>query len=83
MKDLKPIRLTGHARSRMMRYQIDEKEVFECLRNPDKIVGGYKGRRIAHKVRNKYVIRAIYEENELIIVVTVYLAWKGRYERGT
>jgi len=83
MNELKPIRLTVHARLRMMRYQLSDEEVIECLRNPDKVVGGYKGRRIAHKVKNKYVIRAIYEENELITVVTVYLAWKSRYERGT
>jgi len=83
MNELKPIRLTVHARLRMMRYQLSDEEVIECLRNPDKVAGGYKGRRIAHKVKNKYVIRAIYEENELITVVTVYLAWKSRYERGT
>jgi len=82
MNKLKPIRLTEHARFRMMRYQISEEEVTACLRNPDKVVGGYKGRKIAHKVKNRYVIRVIYEENELITVVTVYLAWKSRYERG-
>ena len=82
MNKLKPIRLTEHARFRMMRYQISEEEVTACLRNPDKVVGGYKVRKIAHRVRNKYVIRVIYEENELITVVTVYLAWKSRYEKG-
>jgi hypothetical protein len=60
MNEFKPIRLTVHARLRMMRYQISEKEVIECLRNPNKVVRGYKGGKIAHKVKNKYVIRAIY-----------------------
>jgi hypothetical protein len=83
MKHLKPIRLTLHARLRMLKYRLSEEEVAACLRNPDKVVSGYKGRRIANKIRNKYVIRAIYEENELITVVAVYLAWKSRYERGT
>ena len=83
MNKLKPIRLTVHARLRMMRYRISREEVTACLRNPDKVIGGYKGKKIAHRVKNKYVIRAIYEENELITVVTVYLAWKSRYERET
>jgi len=83
MNKSKPIRLTLHARLRMMRYQLSEEEVIDCIRNPDSVVGGYKGREIAHKVKNKYVIRAIFEENELITVVTVYLAWTSRYERGT
>jgi hypothetical protein len=67
----------------MMRYRISREEVTACLRNPDKVIVGYKGRKIAHRVKNKYVIRAIYEENELITVVNVYLAWKSRYEGET
>jgi hypothetical protein len=67
----------------MMRYRISEAEVVGCIRNPDNVVKGYKDRKVAHKLRNKYVIRTVYEENELITVVTVYLAWKSRYERGT
>ncbi len=43
------IRFTDHARMRMQKYNITEKEVFEALLNPDKIVEGYRGRLIAHK----------------------------------
>ena len=78
----KPIRLTVHARLRLMRYQLSEEEVIDCIRNPDRVVGGYRSRIIAHKVKNKHVIRAIFEETKLITVVTGYLAEKSRYERG-
>jgi len=47
MNKFKPVRFTEHARFRMMRYQISEEELVECLRNPDKVIGGYKGRKIA------------------------------------
>jgi hypothetical protein len=83
LNKFKPIKLTVHARLRMMKYQLSEEEVIDCIQNPDSVVKGYKGREIANKVKNKYVIRAIFEENELITVVTVYLAWKSRYESRT
>jgi hypothetical protein len=79
--NFKPIWFTAHARQRMATYQITEEEVTVCVRAPVKVLNGYNGRKIAHRIRNSYVVRVIYEENGLITIVTVYLARKDRYER--
>jgi hypothetical protein len=81
MNNLKPIWFTVHARLRMAAYRVPDEEVTACLRGPDEVFDGYRGRKIAQRVRNHYVVRVVYEENGLITVVTVYLARKGRYER--
>jgi hypothetical protein len=65
----------------MITYQITQEEVTACVRDPDKVLDSYNGRKIAHRIRNTYVVRVIYEENELITIITVYLARKDRYER--
>jgi hypothetical protein len=78
--DLKPIRYTLHASQRLLAYEISKDEVSVCVRNPDRVLDGYKGRKIAQRSRNSHLVRVIYEENELIIIVTVYLARKARYE---
>lgn len=62
---MKPIRFTVHARQRMTAYQITQDEATACVRCPDRVLSGYKGRKIAHRSKNRYVVRVIYEENEL------------------
>ena len=64
----KPIRVSGHARRRMERYMLGEDVVIEALREPDRVVAGYRGRRIAHKFMNDHVLRVVYEEDDFIAV---------------
>ena len=79
MTNRKPIIITEHAKERMRRYGISRNDVIFCVRNPDEVVLGYRGRRIAHKFRGKYVLRVVYEEDTLITVITVYWARRERY----
>lgn len=78
----KLIRISGHARKRMMKYGLDEEVVIKALREPDRVLVGRRGRKIAHRFKNKYVLRIVYEENDVITVVTVYPARRERYAEG-
>jgi len=76
----KPIKMSGHARRRMAKYGLREDMVIGALRKPDRVTAGY-GRRIAHKFMDDYVLRVVYEEDDVITVVTVYPARRERYEK--
>mgnify|MGYP000017521159 CR=1 FL=1 len=76
----KKIVYTKHARMRMQQYNISELEIVNTIYNPDKILPGYRNRKIAQKVLNRYLLRVIYEENDLITIITVYYARRERYE---
>lgn len=76
-----PIHVTRHARERMRKYGVDYGKVAECLLNPQLIISGSFGRRIASRRLNGYALRVIYEEHgNHIVVVTVYKTRAGRYE---
>jgi len=77
----KPIKMSGHARRRMAKYGLREDMVIGALRKPDRVSAGYHGRRIAHKFMDDYVLRVVYEEDDVITVVTVYPARRERYEK--
>jgi len=53
--------------------------VIEGLTKPDKVLMGHHERKIAHKFKNNYVLRIIYEENDFITVITVYPMRRERY----
>lgn len=78
---IKPIRFTEHAESRMLRYGISEEDVVECIMKPDEVLSGYRGRKIAHEYMDRHMLRVVYEEDDLITVITVYLAKRERYGR--
>lgn len=75
----KPVRISEHAKKRMVKYGLSEDVVIEALREPDRVLVGYRERKIAHKFKNNYVLRVVYEEDGVIAVVTVYLARRERY----
>jgi len=58
---------------------LTEEDVLEAVRNPDGIVMGHGGRKIAHKLKNDRVLRIVYEEDQAITIVTVYPARTRRY----
>ncbi|MBS3057030.1 MAG: DUF4258 domain-containing protein [Candidatus Diapherotrites archaeon] len=75
------IRITEHAKERMLRYGISEEQIEEALDTPDSIAKGDKGRKIAQKRLNGYVLRIIYEEDlNGKVVITTYKARSERYE---
>lgn len=75
------VRFTAHARERMARYEIEASAVRETLKDPDGVVDGHSGRRIAQRGLNGYVLRVVFEgPRDAPVVVTVYRAKRDRYE---
>ena len=76
-----PIIITDHAKERMAKYGLKPKQIIDCLKKPDLIIGGKESRKIAQKRLNGYVIRVIYEEaDNNFVVITSYKAKRERYE---
>lgn len=76
------VRFTRHARRRMARYGLVESDVRGTLAEPDAVLPGRRGRRIAQRnIGPDHLVRVVCEEREgLSVVVTVYLARRDRYE---
>jgi len=78
----KSILISEHAKRRIKKYGLSQKLVIETLTRPDKVLVGRNERKIAHKFKNNYVLRVIYEENDFITVITVYPARRERYAKA-
>ena len=75
------IEISSHAKERMKKYDLSEKQVTDCVNSPKIVVEGNYNRKIAQKPLNGYVIRVIYEKsNNSITVVTAYKSKRERYE---
>lgn len=75
--------LTNHALERIERWRLKEIEVLAALFFAEEVVIGHGNRFIAHKSRNKHIIRIIYEyQNDIPKVITVYAPIKARYFQG-
>jgi hypothetical protein len=63
-------------------FYIEEKDIIDAVRHPDRVLRGSRGRLIAQKIYDeKHLIRVIYEvSDENILVVTFYPARRERYE---
>ena len=63
-------------------FQTNKKAVVDIMKNPDTIISGYKGRKIAQKIINsEYIIRVIFMEHvDSRRIITVYPAKRRRYE---
>ena len=71
---------TDHAEENLAERKIDKKLVEESIKNPDEIITGKFGRKIAHKLVGDKLLRVIYEEQDNVyIVVTAYYTKPGRY----
>ena len=72
--------ISKHAKERIETYKLTEELVKNALKNPDEIVEGYEGQKIAHKLINNHLLRIIYiKDNKNTKVITVYPAKKERY----
>ena len=75
------LRITDQAKSRMKKYGISGSTIRKGIKNPDSVVKGHSGRKIAQKKLNKHVLRIIFEkEKDKSVIVTVYKARSERYE---
>jgi hypothetical protein len=83
---LKPVRFTPHALeklslTRRQGFSIDEETVVAAVRKSLAVFPGFSGRLIAQAVLDEeHVLRVVYEEDEEIIVITLYPGRRQRYE---
>lgn len=76
--DDKKVEIILLAQKKMAQRGIPESWVKETLANPEQVVEGYGGRRVAHKRMamegKERLLRVVYEETEdTLVVVTAYL----------
>ncbi|NJE62116.1 DUF4258 domain-containing protein [Thermococcus sp. 21S7] len=78
------IRFIPHALERIEERGIPGELVEEAILNPDSVLKGYSGRKVAQKRLNGKMIRVIYEEalNGVVVVITAYITSKVRKYGG-
>lgn len=75
------VKITEHARERMLKYQVSERLVIEAIEKPSSVLESHSGRRIYQMRLNGYLLRVISDESERIRrIITVYKAKRERYE---
>ncbi len=81
----KKVEFTLHAEDklkRLVKIGVTKEKILEIIENPEKVVNGYYGRKIAQGLLSEdLILRIVYEESEReIMVVTVYPGERRRYE---
>ena len=81
----KKVEFTLHAEDklkRLMKIGVTKEKILGIIENPEKVVNGYYGRKIAQGLLSEdLILRIVYEESEReIMVVTVYPGERRRYE---
>ncbi len=67
---------------KMEKRGITEVEVMQAINEPNSIVAGKSGRRIAQRIFGKHLLRVVFEEyQDHILVITAYPAKPERYLR--
>jgi hypothetical protein len=81
---VKEIKFTAHAEEKLKRLKnlgVTKEKILKVLSNPQKIVRGYRGRKIAQGLLTwELLLRIVYEEDDKILVITVYPCKRERYE---
>lgn len=84
---MKPVRFTSHAEEKFGILAahgcvVTRAQVLEALNRPDKIVIGYKERKIAQRpLSQDHLLNVVFAETETeIVVVTFYPGRRTRYE---
>jgi hypothetical protein len=68
-----PIKFTKHALQRMKVRNISKDDIIEAINNPDNELNDSFGNKIAHKVKNNYLLRIFYYlEGNSKIIITAY-----------
>jgi hypothetical protein len=81
---VKEVKFTAHAEEKLKRLKnlgVTKEKVLEVLSKPQKIVRGHHGRKIAQGLLTwELSLRIVYEEDDKILVITVYPCKRERYE---
>lgn len=71
---------TAYAEMKTAKREIARSKIEKTLKNPDKILDGKYGRKIAQKKIGKYVARVVFEEHgNTYKVITAYYSSPERY----
>ena len=82
----KPVRFIGHAIYRLglanaRGFNVSQEAVIESVYQPDSIVPSGRGRYIIQSALDDiFMLRIVVEENDEIVIVTLYPARRDRYE---
>jgi hypothetical protein len=80
---IKKVKFIAHAEEKLKRLvnlSVTKEKVLEIVRNPNRIVHGRYGRKIAQGLlTSELMLRIVYEEDEEILIITVYPCRRGRY----
>lgn len=75
------IEYTDYAEMKIMKRKLSKTQVEDVLKNPEKLVEGKKGRKIAQKIVGKYLLRVVFEEyGNRYKVITMYYSEPERYK---
>ncbi len=75
------IAYTNHAEEKIAERKIPKATIEDALKNPDAVVTGTLGRKIAHKLIKDKLLRIVYEQaGREYIIITVYFTEPDRYE---
>ncbi len=74
------IEYTDYAEMKVGTRKLSKAQIGDVLKNPDRVVEGKKGRKVAQKVAGKYLLRVIFEEHgNTYKVITAYYSEPERY----
>jgi transcriptional regulator NrdR family protein len=74
------INYTNYSEETIIDRKIDKRDIEGALRNPDEIVEGKTGRKIAHKIIGDKLLRVVFEKDvNTYIVITAYYTQARRY----
>ncbi len=83
----RPIIFTDHAEFKLLLlgrhgFKLLKQDIRDILREPQRILSGYAGRKIAEKpITKEHTLRVVFEESPSAIkVITMYPARRNRYE---
>ncbi len=64
---------TEHAKERLSQRDIKEKDIIQTLKNPDRILKSFGGRKIAQKKFKGKILEVVFkEEKDRLVVITNY-----------
>jgi hypothetical protein len=74
------IAYTNHAEEKIAERKIPKTTIESALKNPDAVVSGTLGRKIAHRLIRDKLLRIVYEQaDKEYIVITAYYTEPDRY----
>ena len=71
---------TNYAEMKIEKRKLSKIQIEDVIKNPDKIVEGKRGRKIAQKIIGKYILRVVFEQNGNVYkIITAYYSEPERY----